>query len=393
MRIIFAGLAGKKLLLSVFFLFLTGMVFGTPTKFTPPKFESNDPGININIEEINNAAIDAFIDLQNLIEDFLPDNFYNLARGFANASVFSSDGASQRGYGGYKAFSFTFGFVSAAQLPQFDILKDFMDSMNSDEGEIASDLFKKIAKIPFGLDLQILNAKFGINTSFLMKNLYLGFKFSKFDSNWMNIIPISGFSFKTMSMGVNASYQLITQKRLPTGLLLWRGLNIGSGFIWQNTNLSITPTLPEDMENVLIPIPVIGDEISIPVNGVIHLGFETNNYIVPIEAMTSIRLLFLNVALGAGVDIAFGSTTIDASGSLKVDKDKVNYELQPKGLTMVEAPSIDINLEGKSGPSSFNPKIMGAVGFNFGPIIIDIPLTYYFKDNGYSFGVTFGLTF
>jgi hypothetical protein len=392
MRIFFAGLAGKRLLLPVFFLFLTGMVFGAPTKFTPPKFTSDNPGINI--DEINNAAINAFIDLQNLVEDFLPDNFNNLARGFANASVFSSDGASQRGYGGYKAFSFTFGFVSATQLPQFDILKDFMDTRNSDEGEITSDLFKKIANIPFGLDLQILNAKFGINTSFLLKNLYLGFKFSKFDSNWMNNIPISGFSLKAMSIGVNVNYQLITQKRLPTGLLLWRGLNIGTGFIWQNTNLNITPTLPEDMENVLIPIPAIGEEISIPVNGVIHLGFETNNYIVPIEAMTSIRLVwFLNLALGAGVDISFGSTNIDASGSLNVDKDELNYDLQPKGLTMVEAPSIDVNRGGKSGPSSFNPKIMGAVGFNLGPLIIDIPVTYYFLNNGYSFGITFGLTF
>jgi hypothetical protein len=56
------------------------------------------------------------------------------------------------------------------------------------------------------------------------------------------------------------------------------------------------------------------------------------------------------------------------------------------------APSLTYSLGGKSSPSFFNIKAMFAVGFNFGPVIIDIPVTYYLLSNGWSLGLTFGVT-
>jgi len=316
-----SGFIGKRFLISVFLLLLTGMVFSIDDddiKITYPNFTGN------NSSDLNEKAKKKFDEYRDRIKSelsFLPHNFDKLAGGFANASVFSSDGASQRGYEGYNALTFTAGFIGATQLPHFSILNEIIKTINSDEGGLGSDLFEDVAGIPFGYDLQVLNAQFGVNTSkFLVKDLYLGFKFSKFDTNWISVIPASGFSFKTMSIGFNASYQLIGQKRLPTGLIVWRGLNLGTGFIWQNTSMDLAPALPlgEDLENVPIQI---SDALTIimPVKEVFHLGFETNTYIVPIEAMTSIRLIgFLNMAFGAGVDIAFGSSNINTSGSLDV---------------------------------------------------------------------------
>jgi len=49
-------------------------------------------------------------------------------------------------------------------------------------------------------------------------------------------------------------------------------------------------------------------------------------------------------------------------------------------------------LAGKSNPNIINVKGLFAAGFNFGPVIIDIPVTYYFLSNGWSLGLTFGVT-
>jgi len=389
MVISISGLTGKRFLVSLFFLFLAGMVFGYDMDIVPPKFKSDIPGIDLN-NEVKNYFKNFRKDLKNELDNFLPESVDKLAGGFANASIFTSDAASQRGYEGYNAFSITVGPMIAFQFPQ-DSIKDIL-SIFYNEG--VTELVKYILDIPFGFDVQI-SAQFGINTSkFLLEGLYLGFKFIKFDTNWIKDMP-SEFSFSTMSIGVNASYQLIRQKRLLAGLLVWRGLNLGTGFIWQNTSLGLTTALPipEELATVKIPtIPAIGD-INMPLNPNFHLDFETKTYIVPMEAMTSIRLAgFFNLALGAGVDVAFGGSSINISGSFNVDEDKIDQQLRPLGITMEEAPKLELRLGGMSRPSIFNVKIMGAVGFNFGPVLIDIPVTYYLFSNGYSIGLTFGVT-
>jgi hypothetical protein len=390
MRIFFSGLASKRLLVFVFFLFLAGMVFAVD--FTPPHFIGNDPSI----EELNEKARRIFMEYEDLINSklaFLPSNVPNLAGAFANTSVFSSSGASQRGYEGYKMFSLTAGFMGALQFPRkFTLLDEIMNVMKDGEGEAGFDLDRNDLDIGIGLDIQAFNVQLGINTSFLLKNLYLGFKFSTFDSNWIKTLPSSDIYFKTMSFGITAKYQLINQINM-FGLLVWRGLNLGTGFIWQNTSLGFTTSLfpEEDLKNFPIEtqIETIGT-INMQFDETFRLGINTNTIIIPVEAMTSIRLFwFLNLALGVGVDIAFGSSNISARGSFDVS----DVSGLPDDVIMDVPPSLSYSLGGKSAPSVFNLKAMGAVGFNFGPIIIDIPFTYYFVDNGYSLGITFGLTF
>jgi len=389
-----SGLTNKRLLVSVFLLFLAGIVFGAEINIIPPHFTGNNPD---ETREINNEVEDYFINFRRSLRndlDFLPDSINKLAGAFANTSVFSSDGASQRGYEGYKAFSFTVGAMGALQFPKnFPILDEIKNAGNSDEGEMGFDFIKDNMDIGLGFDIQALNAQLGINTSkFLLKGLYLGFKLSMYDTNRIKILPLPGFSFKTMSVGINVSYQLISQKRSLLGLLVWRGLNLGTGFIWQNTSLGLTlaPPIEENLKYVAIPISGVG-EVSMPLNPVIYMNFDTTTYIVPVEAMTSMRLLgFLNVAFGAGFDIAFGRSVIKTSGSFNVDESDIRG--LPQGVRMDEPPKLELRLPGKSSPSLLNLKAMGAVGFNIGPFIIDIPVTYYLRANGYSAGLTLGFT-
>jgi len=390
MRIFFAGIAGKKLLLAVFFLSLTVTVFAIDIEFTPPHFTGDDPSI----EEINEEAARYFSEYRNLIKSelaFLPGSVPNLTRAFANTSVFSSNGANQRAYQGYKAFTVTAGFMGALQFPKkFTVFDEIKNAFNDAEGEAGFNFDRDNLDIGVGLDVQVFTAQIGVNTSkFLLKDLYLGLKFSMFDSNWVNIMPLSGFSFKTMSVGITANYQLITQKRLPAGVFVWRGLNIGTGLIWQNTSLGIKTSIFPEEDLLYFPIETSKGTIGMWFDESFNLGINTNICIIPIEAVTSMRLFwFLNVALGAGFDIAFGSSNINARGSFSVSDVSLS-----DGVVMDRKPSLSYGLGGTSGPGIFNLKIMGAVGCNFGPVIVDIPVTYYFVDNGYSFGITFGLTF
>jgi len=394
MRISISDLAGKRPLLSVFLLFLAGMVFAVDVEFTAPQFYTNIPEYQDIVQKLNMDLISEFSGYENQIRDDmagLPSSFPNLARAFANSSVFSSDGASQRGYEGFNAFSFTVGSMGALQLPKkLTLLNEIKDAIKNGEGGIDFDFGRENMDMRLGLDVQVFNAQLGINTSkFLLNGLYLGFKFSKFDTNWIRAKPLSGFSFNTMSVGINASYQLIKRKRILAGLFVWRGLNIGTGFIWQNTSLGLKSSLPmdDDLLNRSIPTPI--GTLNMQLDEVFNLNIKTSTIIIPVEAMTSIRLGFLNLALGAGVDIALGASNIKAHGSFDV----IDHSGLPPGIELMDGtPSLKYSLGGKSSPSFLNVKAMGAVGINIGPVLFDIPVTYYFLDNGYSLGFTLGFT-
>jgi len=392
----------KRLLFPMFLLFLAGMVFAADDILvvTKPEFSSSDPETQVIIDNLRDqidASFSEFMDPIKAKLDILPRDANSLARAFANATVFSSDGASQRAYEGFKAFSFTVGLMGALQVPRkiTTFFYEVADTINSDDvdGEDKEfEVLRVLMNDGLGFDVQFLNAQLGINTSkFLLDGLYLGLKFSMVDTNWIKAIPLSGFSYKTMSFGVNASYQLIRQKRFPGGIFVWRGLNLGAGFTWQESNFELAKSnfLPKDWLRFQFTPEGIPEEITMQFKDTFHLGLNTTTYIIPIEVMTSLRLLwFLNMAVGAGVDIAFGGSTIDAHGSV----DLASAPRLPDNVNMDREPRMTFALDGKSAPRTLNAKAMGAVGFNFGPVIVDVPVTYYFSDNGYSFGLTFGFT-
>jgi hypothetical protein len=380
----------KKLLALVFMLTLTGItgLFATPIiiNINSPKLGGNNPNKAQIQEYIDTAFTQRIGDFRSAVQG-INANPQNLIGAFATSSIFSSTGASLRAYQGYDAFAFTLGVMGGAQIPgnPFSWVSGLIGEVDN-----AFNVFDRTGDIQAGVNPQILNAQLSINTSkFLLKGLYVGLKGGFFNLN----LPIrdNSFSFRTWSIGGLANYQLIPQIRFPAGIIVWRGLNIGTGLIYQGTNLTIGLPLFPNGGNETIPIsaPGVGSITGEIRNAKFEMVFNVNTLTVPLEAVTSFRLLgFVNASIGAGVDFGFGNASlggdIDASINLVI----------PSGYNLYQEKegSFSVNMGGENSPSPVNPKFMASFGFSAGPaILLDIPVTYYFLNNGYNIGITFGI--
>jgi hypothetical protein len=113
----------------------------------------------------------------------------------------------------------------------------------------------------------------------------------------------------------------------------------------------------------------------------LNFDLTVTTYTIPLEVNTSILVLwFLNLDLGVGADIAFGKNDTSIKMNSPVYKDG-----QYKGSLLVSA-------GGDMAPTIFNPKVMTSLGLKLGPVVIDIPVTYYFTNGaGFSAGFTLGV--
>jgi hypothetical protein len=210
-----------------------------------------------------------------------------------------------------------------------------------------------------------------LNTSsFLMENLYLGLKFGYF-----NLTAIEGLTFNTLNIGLMGNYQIIKGIDLA-GVLQWRGLTLGSGLIFQRSVIEYALTLDEVVE------PITGGVSLVIPNPAAVLGFTINTFTIPLEASTSVRLLWsLNLSLGVGADLAFGKSELAFGASGDVDLTGAGAST-PGHLTASGG--------GSAAPSIINPKITAGFGFTFGPVVLDIPVSFYIAQGGYSVGVSLG---
>ena len=323
------------------------------------------------VDEVNKALSDAFNRAKKVLNDNLKDinsKPEKLIKSWGDAGVFASHGATQRAYGGYKHFAVTVGPMVGLRLPgsPFTII-DEMDGM--------LDKLSDEQDMKLGFNPQILNINAGVNTSkFLLKDLYLGLHFGvmKLDN------LIEGFSFSTFSIGATANYQLVPPISLAK-VVLWRGVNVGSGFIYQGTK--INAGLKLDTINESINSPVGGGNLKI--DPTLTLDFNIKTVVIPMEVNTAVRLLwFLNIPLGVGLDLGLGKSDLD----IGLDT-KITPELG--GDYKVKEGDLHVNAGGDMSPSAFNLKLMTGIGLNFGPVVLDIPVTFYLN-NGYSIGISLG---
>ena len=375
MQGILCGYGRKRALVLVLLLILTGVtcLFSIEFYFDAPVFTGPDPDATYQLNsDMARWFREAEDDFRRNFEG-INANPVKLIGAFANSSVFSSAGATQRSYLGYKTFAVSFGVMAGVQLPAspFSIVNEI---------ENISDRMEKEGDIKLGVDPQLINAQIGLNTSkFFLKDLYLGLKFGFMRLN------IEGIQFGTFSVGLLGNYQLVNQKSFARGLFLWRGLNIGTGFIYQNTNLSFN--LAED--TIIESFDFGYGYTTVAMTPKLFFDFTTNTYTIPLEVMSSIRLLwFLNIPFGLGADFAFGDSNLSVGG--KVDFDIIRL---PSGWSLSREPRMSVTMGGKQTPTIANPKLMTGLGLSFGPVILDIPLTYYFLDNGYNIGLTIGIVF
>jgi hypothetical protein len=295
-----------------------------------------------------------------------------LLRSFADASVFSSSGATQRAFEGYDWFAFTLGAMGGVVLPG--------SRLNADTFSGIGDTLKDKGDVTAGLNIQAINAQIGVNTSaFLLKNLYLGLKFGYF-----GLGSFDSFKYESFQIGAVANYQAVRGITLVQNRFSWNGLNLGSGFIYQRTNFKFNYALDSREELFTAGSP---NDSSLTVQPELVFEMLINTFVIPMEVNTSFQILFFNINFGLGMDLAFGKnhTTMDMSGTI---------EASGPGFTTLTPGYLTVDGGGDISPSIVNPKLMMNLGFKFGPVILDVPLTYYFlMGYGLNLGVTLGVVF
>jgi len=333
-------------------------------------------------QETKAAFDDAVKQLNEQLKVFKsPDNFLE---SMANSSVYASHGATTRGYGGYKLFSATVGSIFGVQLPTgISTIMDDIDSL--------PDKLEKDGDIKLGISPNIINVNVGLSMGILKfipenlgvikrDNLYIGLRVGYFNLSEIDLGEDSKLSYNNFTFGVTANYQIIPSISLA-GLIVWRGVNLGSGIIYNHSKLGFT-----------IPVDDIREEINYGASVVLKdpkaaLDLTTNTVIIPLEAITAVKLLILNIPFGIGADLSFGSTSLGAG----VDS-SIGFENLPSTLKESKKGDIAVNGELSNSPSIFNFKIMTGLGITAGPVVIDIPITWY-PGSGYNFGLTIGAVF
>jgi hypothetical protein len=319
-----------------------------------------------------------------------------LAEGFANAGAASAMTGLYRTQHGYKLFSAAYGLGVSFSMPGVDFLSELNSaSFIEDEGDIYA-----------GLAMHPLNLSASVNLGFLVPGLRVNGKFGYYDMKKGTVTD--DISFNSLSVGAGASYQLIKPKSVPAGLIKWHGIVVASGFYYQRNRaeMSFTPNeegfeasnaitlgqLGLTPDSALSPFgysstTVIGTLTTTPE---INAKIESSTFTIPLEVSTAVRLLyFLEVMVGAGVDLSFGSGEVSLSAESDVDFDiAADFE---DDITVTPG-SVDVVNKTTADPQLIRPRLMTALGLGLGPVRIEFPFIYYFDSEGNTFvtGITAG---
>jgi hypothetical protein len=343
-------------------------------KGTPPTVTGTDSNSTAAFNsEIQSAFDEALGKLNDQLNEIGIGQPTNLLGSMANSSAFGSHGATTSSYGGYKKFSATIGPMVGLRLPT-DIwaIMDEMDKM--------SEKLEENGDVSLGVSPNLFNINFGLNMDFLkLEKLYMGVRLGFFK------LPdglIEGFSYDNFLFGVTANYQIIPSVNLAK-IITWRGVNLGSGLLFNTSNIGFTIPMDEDIDE-----PITGGG-RIYMKPEAALNMKVFTCTIPLEAVTAIKILFINIPLGLGVDIAFGETSL----GFGVNSD-IELKDLPYGFHQATNGDISVKAGASSNPDFFNFKIMTGLGFQIGPVVIDIPFTFYPAVHpGYNLGLTIGAVF
>lgn len=351
------------LLTGVFLLFIAaGALDAATIVVTAPKSSTNPGLLDIPLENALIAAqgTPTYQKAVNTLAKF--ENQTDLARGFANANAYSSHAGTIQGYQNYDLFFVSIGVMGGLQAPSGDA-----DYYNKDtiEDDLEAD-----GDVHAGVALGVaINA--GIHAKFIAYGLYLTGIFGRVDIGEEQ----DDYTFESTTIGGRINYALIQTHGILLGFLKWRGLSIGTGFIYQKAEASMLYEFDSITQATTVP------GVSLVVDPSARFKFETTTYTVPVDIVTSFQLLWLfNITAGAGVDFVMGHTdlTLTSGGSINVTG--TNETIIPGSIT-ITGETDDVS------PDRVRPKIMAGLGLQLGPVKIDMPVIYY-----PSAGAAIGLT-
>ncbi len=356
------------LILCIPMLAMAQVTIVPPTVTVPSSVPFYDVIEGIINDQLDTAANDMENQINTEIGPYIGQD--SLVTGFANAGAAAAHSGTQRAYNDYKAFALTVGTGFALSAPSSDpsILEQALADIET-EGDIY-----------FGAAFQPVSASLGINMGWLVDDLYATVKFGY--ANLSDGTISQDFSFKTMTIGTLLNYQLLQSRQLPLGFIRWRGLSLGSGVLYQSNESVFKIEFPIDDQNVSFDTGYIGTlNADLTVAPELTIGASSKSVSIPLEATTGFRLLWLlDISVGAGVDIAFGSSAVD----LAVDSPVIVEQNSTLDLTFNEGSvSVDAGTDG-DGPQIMRPRLTAGVGLNLGPVKIDFPMMYYLDSEGVS---------
>lgn len=330
---------------------------------------------SVNDAEINEILATAFNNAIGEASDNLGKfkQMENLAKGFGNANVYSSQVATLQGYQNYLHCAVTVGAMVGAQLPSLD--PDYYNNLE--------DVIDRDGDIYAGVGAGISFINLGFNASPIRPGLYMNVKFGT-----LKLKPQEDVEIKNTTFGVGANYCLVKGVGEGQKLFKWRGLSLGTGFLYHSSKVDfkIEQDGIEESLDTLKHYYSSAAGAQLLLDPSFNLGLDVKTTTIPVDISTSVQLLWLfNLNLGAGIDFNFGSSDIVLSSKGGVGVEGIPDTVsQTAGKVKVNGSTLGI------GPSSACGRIMTGIGFNFSMVKIDVPVIWY-PSKGASVGVTAGV--
>lgn len=289
----------------------------------------------------------------------------DLAKGFANANGFSAHSGSFQGFQNYNIFSASVGIMAGFQAPTLDRSYYSPDNVESDIRD-DGDMYAGFAA---GASVNV-----GIHARFIATGLYLNVKYGHVELGDEQDL----FKYKNTVYGLGINYGLLMPRTIVPVLLRWNGISFGTGIIYQKNEITYQVELDSITHNV-------GGSIDMILDPTVNFRFDIATYTIPLEIVTSFRLLWLlNVSIGGGIDVLYGSSDLNIVSVGTVDV--TGTTLTQQGIVAVDGTTSDVS------PSRYRTKIMGALGFNILMVKIEVPVVYY-PEAGAAVGLTIGVVF
>lgn len=309
-----------------------------------------------------------------------------LALGAAHAGTAAAHLGTQRAFTDYRAFALVVGTGVGFSAPSTDPeTLTTLDQTLEQEGDVY-----------LGAAIQPVSVSLGVNLSRWIPRTRADVKVG-----YASIAPgtvAENIAFNAISAGLGVNHQIMRSRQLPLGFIRWRGLTLAGGFLYQNNRTDIEVDVTDQAFEQEVTFGDLGltdvevqaafsdatasasDPLAtLRVSPTVSAAVESTTYSIPLEVTTGLRLLWLlDVNVGAGVDLAFGSSEVvfggDAVVAVDSGVDEQYLESSPG--------SISFGVSNTASPQFVRPRLTGGVGLNLGPVKLDVPVMLYFEPEG-----------
>lgn len=329
---------------------------------TPPNIGAGSYYAGAVTQATVNQAVAAGMQNLYLTQLWKFQNQPRLAKGFANAAAYSVHAATQRGYQGYDKFAITIGTMAGAQLPSldYDYYRDIPKKL-----KYKGDLYAGAALNPLAVQIGIKVTDF----------FYLAPKFGMLNYSYY------GYAVKGITGGLMMNFQLAKKKKAGYQVFVWRGFSLGTGLLYERYIVAMNQGLGKMTNDV----PGSSGLLKYVIDPKFKMTLKNQAIVLPVELSTSFRLLWIvNLSLGGGIDFVRSSAEIKVKGYSPAYLMDLGGQV-PGSAGMVYA----YGRQGGRMGNWFFPKLTAGVGLSFGPVVIDIPVTYYFV-KGLGVGLSVG---